>query len=209
MNRFKCWTCLMYIDYIIVFSNNLHDHRRHVRDVMTVQWDAGITLKLKKSRSVTEMVNYCGNVIRSGRLMINQARLKPLVASKEPRSRTKLSSIHGFVNFYQRFIQNFSEIAAPLNALLREKQPPKLETLPPVKTATFQLLRKALNTAPILSLSQNLLPYSIDTDSSDYQVGCDLFRTTSEGNRRPIGYFYCTLKVHECSIRYRKGSAWQ
>lgn len=36
MNRFEWWTCLVYVDEIIIFSDNWVDPLLHVSDVMTV-----------------------------------------------------------------------------------------------------------------------------------------------------------------------------
>ena len=37
------------------------------------------------------------------------------------------------------------------------------------------------------------LPYSVDTDASDHQVGAALFRTYPDGSRKPIGYWSRSL----------------
>ncbi|CAN8070297.1 unnamed protein product [Agarophyton chilense] len=197
MSRFKWRTCLVYLDDIIVFSRNLDDHLTHVRDVMTVLRDAGITLKLRKCEFFTDTGKYLGHVIRPGRLMIEQVHIKSLCEAKEPRTQTELRSFLGLVNVYRRFIPSLSDIAAPLNALLRKGQPLKLAPFTTDQSDSFRSLIKAVKTAPILSLPKPGLPYSIDTDASDHQVGCALFQTIPEGERKPIVYSSRTLNVHE------------
>ena len=49
----------------------------------------------------------------------------------------------------------------------------------------------------MLALPRSDLPYSVDTDASDCQVGAALFQTTEDGERRPIGYWIRSLKPAE------------
>lgn len=56
MNRFRWRTCLVKLDDIIIFSNNLDAHRGHVRDDVTVLRDAEITRTLKKCKLLIDTV---------------------------------------------------------------------------------------------------------------------------------------------------------
>lgn len=44
----KWWVALVYLDDIVIFPNSPFDHIDHVRQVLTLLSDAGVTLKLKK-----------------------------------------------------------------------------------------------------------------------------------------------------------------
>lgn len=69
--RFIMWRiCLIYLDKITVFSDNLDDHLIHVREVMTVLQDADIQLKLRNCDFFTDTVKYLGHVICSGQFSI-------------------------------------------------------------------------------------------------------------------------------------------
>lgn len=72
-----------------------------------------------------------------------------------------------------------------------------MEALTPEKSATFQTLIKAVTAKLELELPQKVLPYSVDKNSTDYQVGCDLFQSIPEEERRSVGYWSGTLIVHE------------
>lgn len=179
------------------FSNKLDDHLRLVSDVMTALHDAETTLKLNNCKCFPDTVNHLGHAIRAGRLMIEHARLHSLIKAKECRTKVKLCSFFGLVNVYQRFIPNFSDIATPLNALPRRQEPTNLETRTREHTKFFQLLITAVSTEPILAFCQKKLPYSVDTDTSDYHVGCALFQTAPDDECRPLGYWSRTVNFHE------------
>lgn len=49
--RFQWASCLAYLNYFIVFSNNLDEHVEHVREIMAKLHDSKISLKLKNVKS--------------------------------------------------------------------------------------------------------------------------------------------------------------
>ncbi|CAN8065809.1 unnamed protein product [Agarophyton chilense] len=177
--------------------DNLDKHLTHVRDIMATLRDACVTLKMKNCDFFTDTVKYLGHVIRPGRVTIEETRVKSLKEAKEPRTQTELRSFLGLANVYRRFIPHFADKAAPLNALLRKGQPPKLDPFTPVQTESFNSLKDSVVSAPILSLPKPERPFIKDTDASDYQVGCALFQTAPNGERSPVGYWSRSLNVHE------------
>lgn len=98
-NRFKWCICLVYLDEVI-FSNNLDDNLQHVTDVITVLRYGGIPLNLKKCEFFTSKVIFLGHVIRSRRLIMQEARVKSLVVAKDPRIQPGHRSFLGHVNVY-------------------------------------------------------------------------------------------------------------
>ena len=48
LSRFKWWTCLVYIDDVIIFSTSIEDHVRHVDEILTALEESGGTLKISK-----------------------------------------------------------------------------------------------------------------------------------------------------------------
>ena len=59
-----------------------------------------------------------------------------------------VQSFIGFVNFYRRFIQNFSEIACPLNALTQKS---KNWSWGAAEQQAFDVLKSAITSAPTLA----------------------------------------------------------
>ena len=65
------------------------------------------------------------------------------------------------------------------------------------ESEAFQSLIDSILSAPVLSLPRRGLPYSIDTDASDYQVGAVLFQTQEDGMRKPLGFWSRSLNPAE------------
>jgi len=70
----------------------------------------------------------------------------------------------GFVNFYRRFIRDFSAKAQPLFDLMRSEQ---------VWTWSGKE-QTVVTTAPVLVSPQNSEPFRVEADSSDFATGAVL-----------------------------------
>ena len=83
-----------------------------------------------------------------------------------------------------------------MNGLLKKNSPEKF-TLDEKQTEAFRTLIDKILSQPILALPRPDLPYSVDSDASDYGVGCALFQTHEDDNRRPIGFWSRSLNDAE------------
>ena len=142
-------------------------------------------------------MHYLGHIIRPGTLSIDEVVTKALREIAIPTTQTELRSFLGLCNVYRRFVPNYAHVAAPLNKLLKKGQPIQLEPFGEAELREFEALREAVNTPPILALPKVGLPYSMDTDASDFQFGAALFQTHEEGSRKPIGFWSRSLHAAE------------
>ena len=126
----KWKTCLVYLDDVIIFSPDRKSHLKHVDDALYLLRKAGLSLKLRKCRFFSEMVDYLGHVIRPGRLGVAERNTEALRHAAPPRTQTELRSFLGLCNVYRRFVPKFPAIAAPLNAYLTKANLPCLEYCP-------------------------------------------------------------------------------
>ena len=85
----------------------------------------------------------------------------------------------GHVGFYRRFIKDFSQIASPLISLLAKDAPFIFNN---ECHEAFQILKKALITAPIIQPPDWKLPFEIMCDASDFAVGAVLGQTKDKKN---------------------------
>ncbi len=155
----KWKSCLVYLDNVIVFPRTLEQHFAHLREVLELLKQAGITLKLPKCKIFCETVDYLGHVIRPGRLALAGKNTRALQEAEHPQNQTELRSFLGLCNVYRRFVPRFASVAAPLNELLKKHQPVEIDTLNPEQTEAFRTLKDALLKAPILALpSCGLIP---------------------------------------------------
>ena len=55
--------CVAYLDDILIFSQNLEDHRRHVQTILKRVEETGLMLKASKCEFHTTDIEYLGYVI--------------------------------------------------------------------------------------------------------------------------------------------------
>ena len=82
-----------------------------------------------------------------------------------------IRSFLGHIGFYRRFIKDFSKISRPLTNLLQKDIPFVFDN---DCEEAFEILKKALITAPIVQPPDWNLPFEIMCDASDYVVGAVL-----------------------------------
>ena len=160
----------------------------HVEEILEKLQDAGVSLKLKKCRFFAETVDYLGHFIRPDLLEVATKNTAAIEGFGEPKTQMHLRSFLGVCNVYRRFVPNFAQVSVPLNELLKKGAPVELLPLNEHQLRSFNLLKQALKEPPILRLPRPGLPYSVDTDASDYQNGCALLQTHEDGSRYPIGF---------------------
>ena len=69
-----------------------------------------------------EEIPILGVVVGKGQIQMEQEKIKAVKEWKTPTKVKNMESFLGFANFYQRFIQNFSYTAKPLNELKGKKE---------------------------------------------------------------------------------------
>src|SRR6266436_5465989 len=97
----------------------------------------------------------------------------------------EVQSFLGFMNFYQKFICDFSDIAHPLYALTHKTQQwvwgsPKQEA--------FDALKKAVTSAPILTFPSQSSRFCFECGTSNFATRVVLSQAQADGVHQPITF---------------------
>jgi len=99
------------------------------------------------------------------------------------------------VNFYHRFIQDFSAKAQPLFDLTRSEQ---VWTWSGREQTAFEDLKTAVTTAPVLMSPQDSEPFRIEANSSDFATGAVLSQqSATDGKWHPVAFYSKSLSSVE------------
>ena len=121
------WTCaIAYVDDIIIFSDTLDAHVRDLQQLFVALRAANLKLSPTKCVLGAAEVHYLGHVVSRAGVRPDDSKTRAVRDYPQPKSVTELRRFLGLAQYYHRFIRNFSQVAAPLFALLK-------------KGATFQL----------------------------------------------------------------------
>jgi len=63
---------IVYIDDILVFSESLEQHTKHVRKLLSVIKDAGLVLSKKKLELFKLSIKFLGRIMKNGQLKLQQ-----------------------------------------------------------------------------------------------------------------------------------------
>ena len=80
----------------------------------------GLTVQVNKSSLNKQSVTFLGFVIDKDGLHVAKEKIEVVLNLKRPQNITDLRSILWLLNYYARFIQNFSDVVNPLNRLLQK-----------------------------------------------------------------------------------------
>ncbi|KAJ2998828.1 hypothetical protein NUW54_g6994 [Trametes sanguinea] len=108
---------VVYLDDIIIFTNDLEEHRKIVRQVLQILRENHLSCKPEKCEFETQQTEYLGHIISPGKVQMDPGKVAGVTEWPVPRCKRDLQAFLGFANFYRRFIKDFAKIATPLNRL--------------------------------------------------------------------------------------------
>src|SRR6266436_806176 len=103
----------------------------------------------------------------------------------QPAKVKDVQSFIGFVNFYQRFIHNFSEIAHPLHVLTRKS---KDWSWGAAEQQAFDVLKSTVTSTPTLAFPSKSSPFCLECDASNFAMGAALSQQQEDGLFHLIGF---------------------
>jgi len=185
---------VVYLNDILVYSDNMEDHTQHVREVLRRLRQHKLYAKPEKCEFHSDSVEYLGYFLSPNGLTMLQDKVKTICDWPETHKVKDIHSFLGFANFYHRFIFNYSDIVVPLTRLTRKDAPWDFSD---VCRRSFNQLKEAFTTAPILTHFQPGAQLTVKTDASDYVIAGILSITGSDDEIQPIAFYSCTLTAPE------------
>src|SRR6202522_4326685 len=159
---------VVYLDDILIFTKTLEEHRKVTRKVLDLLRLHNLFLKPEKCEFERTTIEYLGVVISQNSVMMDPAKVARVSEWPTPTTKKEVQSFLGFVNFYRRFIEDFSHVARPLFNLTKNDSDFRWSS---DKQSAFDTLKGNVTSAPILALPNNLKPFRIEADSSNFATG--------------------------------------
>lgn len=177
---------VVYIDDILIFSNTREEHLEHIRVVLERLRKHRLYASPKKCSFMNEEAEFLGLVVGRDGIRVQPRKVEVIQNWPRPINLTELRSFLGLVQFFRRFIPNFSARAAPLSALLQKRS--GIRSWDDRAQAAFADLKSALITAPILVPPDWARPFRVHIDASQFAVGATLTQVDDEGRDRVIAF---------------------
>jgi hypothetical protein len=161
----------VFIDDVIVFSQNMDDHCRHLSMVFAACNDANLRLKKSKCKFGQSKVEYLGHVVCADGLLPCTRNVDKLLQMRQPRTVKEVRSFLGTAGYYRRFIADFAAISKPLTKLLKKGEDFNWN---PECTKSVNRLKLALTTPPLLSYPNQDFVQVLTSDASGRGLGAIL-----------------------------------
>ena len=193
-DKFMC----VYIDDIMVYSRNEEEHLRHLEFVLARMEEYHLKVRFSKCYFARSELDFLGYKISAEGLRPTDEKVKKVREWPPPKKLNELRQFLGFVNFYRKFIPNYSEVAKPLHDLTKKdavydwKQP---------QQRSFEQLRDTLCAEPLLVIPQTGpdARFALSTDASGYGIGAILLQDQGKG-LQPVEYY--ARSMNDAERRY-------
>ena len=213
LNRCVC----VYLDDILIFSRSEKEHLRHLRMVLTVLKDNDLKAKRSKCKFFVPELKFLGHIVSAEGIRPDPRKVETVHDWPTPVSAYEVRQFHGLANYFRKFIRGFAATAAPLTDLLkgipandrtgkllrygRLPQPQKERMVADFKAkwtpqcqTSFDALKHALTSAPVLAMPDPQKPYVMVADACECPpaIGAVLIQ-----DGRPVSFFSRKLKGAE------------
>ena len=112
---------VVYLYDILIFMETLEQHREITRRVLKLLEENQLFLKPDKCEFEQTKVEYLGVIISYNSVEMDLVKVVGVAEWPAPNNKKEVQSFLGFINFYRRFIQDFSHHACPLFNLTKKR----------------------------------------------------------------------------------------
>ena len=205
-------TLLFYLDDICIFGSSINEMLDRIGLVFQHLKEFNLKIKPKKSFFFQTNVLFLGHILTKEGISPNPKKIIKVRDWPIPKMAKELHSFLGLASYYRSFIPQFAKWANPLHHLIHPvvtkkkhvslKLPPLPQNLPPFKwdsnhQESFDKLKQALISSPILAYPDYNKPFVLETDASLKGIGTILSQEDDQGNYRVISFASCALKPFE------------
>jgi hypothetical protein len=157
---------IVYLDDILVYSNSLEDHDKHLRLVLQRLRKYKLYGKLSKSKFFTTEIEYLGHIVTPGKIQPNPMLVQAIRQFPRPESVKSLQSFLGLANYYRKFIANYSKLVVPLTDVLKSQSSTRPILWTPAVQSAFKLVKQKLSEEPCLKIADPNGEFEVTTDAS-------------------------------------------
>jgi hypothetical protein len=155
---------IVFIDDILIYSKSHEDHEHHLQIIVLGRLRAHqLYAKLSKCEFWLEKIAFLGHILTAEGIEVDPSKVEVVSKWRQPSNVSEVRNLLGMAGYYRRFIKGFSSIARPMTEHLKKDNKfvwtPKCEE-------SFQIIKRKLTTAPVLTLPDIHQNFFIFCDAS-------------------------------------------
>ena len=192
-NLIKAPYVFAYLHDVIIVSPTFEEHVKWLEIVLAALKNTNLQINLEKSEFCCAEVKYLGYIVNEDGLKTDDDKVKPILEYPAPLNIRHLRRFLGMIGWYSRCIAHLGEYKAPLIKLLRKDVRWQWHE---EQQQAFERLKFALTQAPVLAQPDLALPFTLQTDASDYAIA-GVLTQVFDGKENPIYFVSRTLSKAE------------
>ena len=193
--------CFVYLDDILIASEDEYQHQKHLRKLFTRLKAFDIVINLNKSIFGQKEIQFLGFHINDQGTKPIESRVKIIANYPLPSTVQALKKFLGMINFFRRFIPHAAETQIPLFSCMK-RNIKKDRT--PINWTTemldaFNKCKTDLSNATLLAHPDANAKISLYVDASDYALGGTVLQWNNE-EWQPLAFF--SKKLSQAQTKY-------
>jgi transposase InsO family protein len=188
---------VVYLDDILIFSDDLETHREQVHKVLQKLQDANLLVEPTKSQFHVQEVDFLGHTIRPNEIRMEKGKIAAVKDWEVPGNVKEVQAFLGFANYYRRFIKNYGKIAAPLHDTTKKGKEFLWDT---EQQQAFNEIKERILSEPVLRMFDPTKEVELETDASDFAIGAQISQRDDDGILHPVAFF--SKKLHGAELNY-------
>ncbi|GFU67247.1 retrovirus-related Pol polyprotein from transposon 297 [Trichonephila clavipes] len=170
-----------YLDDIAIFSDTWESHLKHVETVLQRIKRSKLTIKPSKCKFAQQNVKILGHIVGQGFRTPSEIKVQAVLEFPTPRTKTQIRAFFGLAGYYQKYINLFSVIAAPLTDALKGRAKKGEITWTTECENAFRELKGNLIDKPVLYAPNFKREFIVQTDASNAGMGTVLTQLSEQG----------------------------
>ncbi|CAN6465319.1 unnamed protein product [Victoria cruziana] len=189
-------TMEVFMDDFSIYGSSFDDCLQKLEKVLIRCEETNLVIFWEKSHFMLREGIVLGHIVSDRGIEVDKAKVETIAKLTPPSSVREVRSFLGHAGFYRRFIQDFSKISRPLCELLAKDV---TFVFSEECLRSFNLLKEALVSAPILRAPDWNLDFEIMCDASDYAIGAILGQRV---DKKPVVIYYASKSLVDAQLNY-------
>lgn len=187
----------VYVDDLLITSNTWEEHCQRVYTVLEKLDKNNITLKLNKSKFITDETEFLGFILTSQGIRASNEKIEAIQRFPVPKNIKHLQSFLGLCNYYRKFQKDYSQLTAQFQKQLSNKNKWNWGI---AEDEVFNTIKKKFLEKVMLNHPDFNKRFYLNCDASDIGLGVELYQEDERGDHLVISFASRTL--NKCERHY-------
>jgi len=109
-----------FVDDVLVGTETEEEHDKIIEEVLRRLEENNLYVKLEKCIWKVRKIRFLGVVIGPNGIEMEKKKVDGVLSWPEPKNVKDVRKFLGLANYYRRFIKDFTQVARPMNTLMRK-----------------------------------------------------------------------------------------